>query len=136
MRPCVRLQRAAFLRARDGHFQAQPPQLVYILSVAAFNELLDEGEFDEFQQVGDVAAKVTGTVANFYGSPVVVSDQFATDGDAIVANRQGFVIPRLGGMNIETDYEVANQRTAIVTSQTVGFDSIIANVASRHVVPA
>ena len=119
-----------------GNLGVDPSQLVYILSVAAFNELLDEGEFDEFQQVGDVAAKVTGTVANFYGSPVVVSDQFATDGDAIVANRQGFVIPRLGGMNIETDYEVANQRTAIVTSQTVGFDSIIANVASRHVVPA
>ena len=83
-----------------------------------------------------MASKVFRIYQNRSKDPVVVSDQFATDGDAIVANRQGFVIPRLGGMNIETDYEVANQRTAIVTSQTVGFDSIIANVASRHVVPA
>jgi HK97 family phage prohead protease len=132
------MQRKDLLAGRTalGNLGVDPSQLVYILSVAAFNELLDEGEFDEFQQVGAAAAKVTGTVANFYGSPVVVSDQFATDGDAVVANVNSFVIPRLGGMKIETDYEVANQRTAIVSSQVVGFDQIISGVGASHIVPA
>jgi hypothetical protein len=119
-----------------GSIGVDPDSLVYILSVAAYNELLSEGQFDEFSQIDSAAAKVTGTIANFYGSPVVISDQFDTDGDALVVNRNSFVIPRLGGVNVETDYEVANQRTAIVSSQTVGFDQIIAGVGASLVRPA
>jgi len=124
-------------RAALGNLGVDPSRLVYILSVAAYNELLQEGEFDEFQQVGmDNAARITGTIANFYGSPVVVSDQLGVDGDAVVANRDAFIIPRLGGLQVETDYEVANQRTAIVSSQSMGFSQIISGVGASLVRPA
>lgn len=124
-------------RTALGNLGVDPSRLVYILSVAAYNELLQEGEFDEFQQVGmDNAARITGTIANFYGSPVVVSDQLGVDGDAVVANRDAFIIPRLGGLQVETDYEVANQRTAIVSSQSMGFSQIISGVGSSLVRPA
>ena len=123
-------------RTALGTLGVDPSQLVYILSVGAYNELLDEGQFDEFSQVDSAAARVTGTIANFYGSPVVVSDQLGVDGDAVVANRQSFLIPRLGGLSVETDYEVANQRTAIVSSQAMGFSQIISGVGSSLVRPA
>ena len=120
-----------------GVLGVDPSQLVYILGVTAYNELLQEGEFDEFQQVGpSAAARVTGTIANFYGSPVVVSDQLAASDTALVANVNSFVMPRLRGVNIETDYEVANQRTAIVATQSMGFDQIISGTGASKIVPA
>ena len=112
-----------------------PSKLVYILQHDAYNELLQEGDFDDFSQISSAAAKVTGSVASFYGSPVVVTDQLAA-GTAIVANRDAFIIPRLGGVTVETDYEVANQRTAIVSSQSLGFEQIFAGVGAANVVPA
>ena len=123
-------------RTALGNLGVDPSELVYILSVAAYNELLSEGQFDEFSQVDSAAARVTGTIANFYGSPVVVSDQLGVDGDAVVANRSAFLIPRLGGLQVETDYEVANQRTAIVSSQSMGFSQIISGVGASLVRPA
>jgi hypothetical protein len=122
-------------RTQLGNLGVDPAQLVYIMSVGAYNELLDEGEFDDFTSVDTAAAKVTGSINSFYGSPVVVSDQI-TQGQAVVANRNSYVIPRLGGVNVETDYEVANQRTAIVSSQTLGFDQIFSGVGAAHIVPA
>ena len=118
-----------------GNLGVDPSQLVYILSVSAYNELLEEGEFDDFTSVNTAAAKVVGSINSFYGSPVVVSDQ-VNAGQAVVANVNSFVIPRLGGVSVETDYEVANQRTAIVSSQTLGFDQIFAGVGASHIVPA
>jgi len=112
-----------------------PSKLVYILQHDAYNELLQEGDFDDFSQISSAAAKVTGSVASFYGSPVVVTDQLAA-GTAIVANRDAFIIPRLGGVTVETDYEVANQRTAIVSSQSLGFEQIFAGIGAANVVPA
>ena len=40
------------------------------------------------------------------------------------------------GVQIETDYEVANQRTAIVSSQTMGFTQIISGAGAAVVRPA
>jgi hypothetical protein len=121
-------------RSALGNLGVDPSQLVYIMSVGAYNELLDEGEFDDFTSVDTAAAKITGSINSFYGSPVVVSDQ-VTAGEAVVANRNSFVIPRLGGVTVETDYEVANQRTAIVSSQTLGFDQIFSGVGASHIKP-
>jgi len=118
-----------------GNLGVDPAQLVYIMSVDAYNELLEEGEFDDFTSVNTAAAKVVGSINSFYGSPVIVSDQAAA-GSAVVANVNSFVIPRLGGVSVETDYEVANQRTAIVSSQTLGFDQIFTGVGAKHIVPA
>ena len=37
---------------------------------------------------------------------------------------ENYVIPRLKGVSIETDYNVAQQRTAIVASQSLGFEQL------------
>jgi len=123
-------------RTALGILGVDPTKLLYILSVDAYNELLAEGEFDDVQLVGNAASKLTGTIGNFYGSPVVVSDQVNTDGDGLVVNTDAFIIPRMRGVQIETDYEVANQRTAIVSSQTMGFTQIISGVGASVVRPA
>ena len=119
-----------------GVLGVDPTKLLYILSVDAYNELLSEGEFDDVQLVGNTASKLTGTIGNFYGSPVVVSDLVGTDGDGLVVNTDAFIIPRMRGVQIETDYEVANQRTAIVSSQTMGFTQIISGQGASVVRPA
>ena len=119
-----------------GVLGVDPTKLLYILSVDAYNELLSEGEFDDVQLVGNTASKLTGTIGNFYGSPVVVSDLIGTDGDGLVVNTDAFIIPRMRGVQIETDYEVANQRTAIVSSQTMGFTQIISGQGASVVRPA
>ena len=49
---------------------------------------------------------------------------------ALIVNTGAFVTARLKGVSIETDYEVANQRNAIVASQAVGFQRIQAATAA------
>ena len=43
-----------------------------------------------------------------------------------------YVIPRLRGVTIETDYEVANQRNVIVASQSLGFNQLVAAASSNR----
>ena len=70
-----------------------------------------------------------------YGSPVIVSDEFATPAVskyyALAVNTRNYVIPRLRGITVESDYEVANQRRVLVASQRIGFSDIIDGAASK-----
>jgi HK97 family phage prohead protease len=117
-------------RAAMGKYGINPEDLGIICSVEAYNDLLSDTAFADITQVGStLAQKVTGTVGTIFGSPVVVTDSLSGKADGnigvMVVNRQNFVIPRLRGVSIETDYEVANQRTALVASQSLGFNQII-----------
>ena len=76
-----------------------------------------------------MAMKVVGQVGSIYGSPVVASDQFSratTTSAAVAVNIHNYLMPKLRGVNIETDYEVAGQRTAVVASQSRGFEQLVA----------
>jgi hypothetical protein len=68
------------------------------------------------------------------GSPVVVCDEFAAKAAgkfaACVVNTRNFLVPRLRGFILESDYEVGNQRRVLVASQRLGFDEIIAGAPS------
>ena len=81
-----------------------------------------------------MATKLTGQVGMVYGSPVIVSPEFATPAVAkyyaVAVNARNYIIPRLRGVTIESDYEVANQRRVLVASQRVGFDQLIAGANS------
>jgi hypothetical protein len=101
-------------------------------------------DFTSIDEVGPNATKLSGQLGSVYGSPVIVSDLLdSADGSAvdvdgsagsvtsdfketslIAVNRNAFVIPRLGGVSIESDYEVAGQRTAVVASQSLGFTQL------------
>ena len=108
-----------------GKFGVNPGDIAYIVSLKAYFDLLEDGNFQTVDQIGnDRAVILTGQVGTLYGSPVVVSDLLAPGAEgtaAVCVYTPGFVIGRLRGVSLETDYEVANQRNALVASQAIGF---------------
>ena len=119
-------------RARNamGVYGLNPSELVYVVSQAHYYDLLNDSEFTTIDEVGsDMALRRVGQVGMVFGSPVVVSDNFTADvedafGGAFVINPSNFVMPRLRGVTVEQDYEVAAQRRVLVASQHLGFDEL------------
>ena len=83
-----------------------------------------------------MATKLSGEIGSVYGSKVIVCDEFATPAVnkvfAVAVWAQNYVMPRLRGITIESDYEVANQRRVLVASQRIGFTDLIATATSVH----
>jgi hypothetical protein len=74
-----------------------------------------------------------------FGSPVIVSDVLAPADQgtaALVVNTSRFVVPRLRGVNIETEYQVAKQRNVLVASQSLGFTALETTVAATSLIYA
>jgi HK97 family phage prohead protease/HK97 family phage major capsid protein len=124
------------VRQQMGKYGLVPEDLVIIVGLPAYYDLLADANFAEISQVGDLAQRVSGQVGTLFGSPVTVTDQITGTADGnvcmYVVNRKNYVIPRLTGVNIETDYEVANQRTALVASQSLGFEQLVSGAAGSR----
>jgi hypothetical protein len=77
---------------------------------------------------------LTGEIGSVFGSRVLMCDEFKTPGTgvfhSIAVNPRNYVMPRLRGMTIESDYEVANQRRVLVASQRLGFTDMINGATS------
>jgi len=132
---------AAFLlkmRTDMGKYGLNPADLTYIVNQDAYYALLNDAEFENINEVGSLATKVTGMVGAVYGVPVIVSDEFETAGTgkafAFCVHRQSYVIPRLKGVIVEQDYEVMNQRRVIVASQQLGFTELFAAAPASVVI--
>ena len=129
------------MRQQMGKFGMNPQDVAYILPTDGYLQLIDGPGFTDVTEVGsDLASKITGLVGTVFGSPVISSDilanQLAATGDvattaAAAVNVNNYVIPRLAGVNIESEYSAANQRTALVASQSVGFNQIEAGTAGN-----
>ena len=125
------LTAAQLLGARKnmGKYGIRPQDVVYIVSVTEYHNLIADAAYADASQVEGLATKLTGQVGQVYGSPVIVCDEFATAAVskyyAVAVNTRNFVIPRLRGVTVESDYEVANQRRVLVASQRLGFTDII-----------
>ena len=117
-------------RGEMGKYGINPADVAYIVNMEEYYNLVNDPAFSDISEVGsDIAAKVTGTMGSVYGSPVVVSDHFSRAANktaACAVNVHNYVVPRLRGVNIESDYETANQRTAVVASQSLGFTELYA----------
>ena len=130
------LTAAHLLAARKnmGKYGINPADVVYIVNIQEYHNLIADSAYADAQQVNDMATKLTGQVGMVYGSPVIVSPEFATPAVAkyyaVAVNARNYIIPRLRGVTIESDYEVANQRRVLVASQRVGFDQLIAGANS------
>jgi HK97 family phage prohead protease len=117
-------------RSAMGVYGLNPSELVYVVSQAHYYDLLNDAEFTTVDEVGsDLALRRVGQVGSVFGSPVIVSDNFTADvedgfGGAFVINPSNFVMPRLRGVTVEQDYEVAAQRRVLVASQHLGFDEL------------
>ncbi len=133
------LTAAGLLTARKamGKYGVNPADVAYIVSQARYFELIEDSGFQDVTDVGsDLATKITGQIGSVFGSPVIVSDSFATEGAGIpvafAVNARNYVIPRLRGVTVETDYEVGNQRNVVVASQALGFEELVAGATGNE----
>ena len=123
------------LRKNMGKYGVNPSDVVYIVSQRTYFELLEDAEFQDANLVGDQATKLSGEIGQVFGSRVLLCDEFASPAvskfAAIAVNPMNFVMPRLRGVTIESDYEVANQRRVLVASQRLGFIDLIDGATAK-----
>jgi HK97 family phage prohead protease len=125
------LTAANLLAARKnmGKYGMRAEDVVYIVNSTEYFSLLQDAEFQDVNLVGDVATKLRGEIGSVFGSKVIVCDEFATPAVgkfyAIAVYAKNYLMPRLRGVTIESDYEVANQRRVLVASQRLGFTDMI-----------
>ena len=125
------------MRKKMGKYGMNPSEVIYIVNSQEYFNLLSDAEFQDVNLVGaDTATKLSGEIGSVYGSKVIVCDEFATPAVnkvfAVAVWAQNYVMPRLRGITIESDYEVANQRRVLVASQRIGFTDLIATATSVH----
>jgi HK97 family phage prohead protease/HK97 family phage major capsid protein len=105
--------------------------LKIIVSQDAYWDLLEDTEFQNVNEVGNLATKLTGQVGAVYGIPVMISTQMPAKAVsatyAVLVNTTNFLVPRLRGFTVQSEYSVESQRRLIASTQRLGFNSIIAD---------
>ena len=123
------------MRKNMGKYGVNPSEVVYIVSQTSYYQLLEDAEFQDANLVGDMATKLSGEIGQVFGSRVLLCDEFAAPAvskfAAIAVNPRNYVMPRLRGVTVESDYEVANQRRVLVASQRIGFTDLIDGATSK-----
>tara|TARA_Y100000590_G_scaffold87048_1_gene97487 strand:- start:11141 stop:13093 length:1953 start_codon:yes stop_codon:yes gene_type:complete len=117
-------------RAAMGKYAVNPADIVYVVTIDAYYDLLaqSDGKFVTVDKAGsDMATNINGQMGTIFGSPLIVSAELAPANQGTVAciiNTSRYVVGRLKGVSIETDYEVGKQRNVLVASQALGFKSL------------
>jgi len=123
-------------RSEMGKYGVNPSDVAYVVNVEEYFNLIADAAFSDISEVGsDIAMKVVGQVGSIYGSPVIASDQIARTANstaALAVNVHNYLMPKLRSVAIETDYEVAGQRTAVVASQSRGFEELVAGSGANE----
>ena len=123
-------------RKKMGKYGMNPADVVYIVNMTEYYNLLSDAEFQDVNLVGNVATKLNGEIGSVFGTKIIVCDEFATPAVSkmygLAVWPRNYVMPRLRGVTIESDYEVANQRRVLVASQRIGFADMIAGATSVH----
>jgi HK97 family phage prohead protease/HK97 family phage major capsid protein len=126
-------------RRAMGKYGVNPADLMAILSMEAWYDLLEDPAFADISQVGgNVATKLTGTVGRVYGIECVVSPEMPAEANSaagiVLVNPRNFLVPRLRGVTLQSDYDVERQRRVLVATQRLGFSSIVTAAKSVAVV--
>ncbi len=125
------------LRKRLGKYGISPRDVVFIVNQVGYFNLLEDGEFQDMNLVGPIATKLTGEVGNVYGSRVLLCDEFKTPASgtayAMAVNPRNYIVPRLRGVTIESQYIPRLQHRELVATQRLGFDTIITAAPSASV---
>ena len=123
-------------RKKMGKYGMNPADVTFIVNMQEYYSLLQDAEFQDVNLVGDMATKLSGEIGSVFGSKVIVCDEFKTPAVskfyACAVYTKNYVMPRLRGVTIESDYEVANQRRVLVASQRLGFTDMIDGATSVH----
>ena len=124
------------MRKNMGKYGINPAEVLYIVNQKEYFNLLSDAEFQDANLVGDMATKLSGEIGQVFGSRILVCDEFATPAvskvHAVSIYPRNYVMPRLRGVTIESDYEVANQRRVLVASQRLGFTDLIDGATTVH----
>lgn len=122
------------LRKSMGKYGHRPDDVVYIVSLDAYYNLIEDAEFEDVNLVGSAATKLRGEVGQVYGTRVIVCDEFpakAADAyNAVCVNVRNYLRPVLRGIRLESQYLVKEQHNVLVATQRVGFIDIIEDAAS------
>jgi HK97 family phage prohead protease/HK97 family phage major capsid protein len=122
------------LRKAMGKYGVRPSEVVYVVSERAYFELLEDPEFKDVSLVGQTATKLRGEIGNVYGSRVVLCDEFVTPAVnaffALAVNPRNFVVPRLRGVTLESQYVPRLQHRELIATQRLGFDEIISGASA------
>ena len=118
-------------RRSMGKYGLDPADVVYVVGMNRYYDLIADAGFADITDVGsNIATKITGSIGAVYGSPVVLTDhveaESAGNSVAYAVNVANYVIPRLRGVTVEQDYEIARQRQLIVATQSLGFHEMFA----------
>ena len=123
------------MRKNMGKYGVNPSDVVYVVSQDVYYNLLEDAEFQDANLVGDMATKLSGEIGQVFGSRVLLCDEFKAKAagiyGAVAVYPRNYVMPRLRGVTIESDYEVANQRRVLVASQRLGFTDLIDGATSK-----
>ena len=123
------------MRKNMGKYGVNPSDVVYIVSQDVYYNLLQDAEFQDVNQVGDLSTKLSGEIGQVFGSRVILCDEFpakaAAKFAAVAVYARNYVMPRLRGVTLESDYDVENQRRVLVASQRLGFADLIAGATSK-----
>ena len=110
-------------------YGVNPNDIMGILSLDAWYDLLEDTEFASLNEVGSQATKLTGVVGRVYGINFLVSPEMPAEADGaagiVLVNPRNFLVPRLRGVTLQSDYDVERQRRVLVATQRLGFSSII-----------
>ena len=122
-------------RKNMGKYGLNPADVVFVVSLSSYYQLLEDAEFQDVNLVGSAATKLSGEIGSVFGSKVIVCPEFATAAVnkfyACAVYARNFVRPVLRGMTVESDYEVAAQRRVLVASQRIGFIDLIDAATSK-----
>jgi HK97 family phage prohead protease/HK97 family phage major capsid protein len=118
------------MRKSMGKYGMRANEVVYIINERGYYELIEDSEWQDVNQVGQAdSAKLKGSVGKVYGTNIIVCDEFADPAVDVIGaacvNTRNFLMPRLRGLTMESDYEVINQRRVLVSTQRLGFDEVI-----------
>jgi Lhr-like helicase len=125
------------MRKKMGKYGVSPSEVVYLVNQQEYFSLLEDPEFQDANLVGDMATKLSGEIGQVFGSRVLLVDEFASPAvskvHAIALYPRNYVMPRLRGVTVESDYDVENQRRVLVASQRLGFTDMIDGATSVHI---
>ena len=116
-------------RKKMGKYGMNPADVTFIVNMQEYYSLLQDAEFQDVNLVGNMATKLSGEIGQVFGSRVLICDEFAAKAhskfNSVAVYPRNYVMPRLRGVTVESDYDVANQRRVLVASQRIGFLDLI-----------
>ena len=118
------------MRKLMGKYGMDPRDLFFIVNETEYYNLLDDPEWKDVNTVGQgEATKLTGQVGLIYGSRVMLCDEFLPKAGntvhALAVNARNFLVPRLRGVTLESQYIPRAQHLELVATQRLGFDQLI-----------